>query len=306
VTTLAYVEGAEPEALETTLDEAVQAAAVEALDGVSEPAALVAVDAPSGEVRAAAWTGEQPIALTGRYPPGSTFKAVVAAALLAEGADPGTPMDCPGDLQLGGRSFTNAGDYGPGEIDLLEAYARSCNTAFAAAAVDLGADTLDAAARWFGFDVNYGAGLPAFGGAFPEPVDTAELAASAIGQGRVEASPLHMAAVAAAARSGTWRAPHLVRGGDVPAHDLPAGVVEPLDVLMREVVASGTGTAAAREGEPPVAGKTGSAEFGDGSRTHAWFIGYRGDTAFAVLVEGGGAGGGVAGPLAERFLAALD
>jgi cell division protein FtsI/penicillin-binding protein 2 len=55
-----------------------------------------------------------------------------------------------------------------------------------------------------------------------------------------------------------------------------------------------------------VAGKTGTAEIGgaDPTKTHAWFIGYRGSLAFAVLVEGGGVGGRVAAPLAARFLAA--
>jgi cell division protein FtsI/penicillin-binding protein 2 len=305
VATLSYREGAEPEPLQTTLDPTVQQAAVAALSGISDPAAVVVVDAPTGEVRAAAWTSDLPIALSGRYPPGSTFKVVDAAALLAGGAEHGSPLDCPGDVRIGGRVFTNAGSYGPGQISLLEAFARSCNTAFAREAVTLGPDKLAEAAGWFGFGLDYDAGLPAFGGSFPSPVDAAELAAAAIGQGRVEASPLHMASVAAAVRSGTWQAPHLIRGATVPSRELPPGVTGPLDVLMREVVATGTGTAAAVGGEPPVTGKTGSAEFGDGSRTHAWFVGYRGDLAFAVFIEGGGGGGSVAGPVAARLLTAL-
>jgi cell division protein FtsI/penicillin-binding protein 2 len=60
-------------------------------------------------------------------------------------------------------------------------------------------------------------------------------------------------------------------------------------------------------GGAPVVGKTGSAEFGTASppETHAWFIGSRGDVAFAVLVDGGGAGGAVAAPVAAAFLSAL-
>jgi cell division protein FtsI/penicillin-binding protein 2 len=75
---------------------------------------------------------------------------------------------------------------------------------------------------------------------------------------------------------------------------------------MRGVVTSGTGTKANVPG-PPVAGKTGTAEFGRDvpPKTHAWFIGFRGNLAFAVLVEGGGFGGDVAAPAAARFLAAL-
>ena len=77
--------------------------------------------------------------------------------------------------------------------------------------------------------------------------------------------------------------------------------------FMRLVVTSGTGTAANVAGEP-VYGKTGTAEFGTRQppQTHAWFVGFRGDLAFAVLVEGGGFGGEVAAPLAARFLRALD
>ncbi len=87
-------------------------------------------------------------------------------------------------------------------------------------------------------------------------------------------------------------------------------VAEALRTMMRSVVTSGTGTAADVPGEP-VHGKSGSSEFGeadpDGEReTHAWFVGFRGDLAFAVLVERGGSGGGVAAPVAARFLTELD
>ena len=77
--------------------------------------------------------------------------------------------------------------------------------------------------------------------------------------------------------------------------------------MMAEVTASGTGTAAAVAGKAPVSGKTGTAEFGNANppATHAWFIGFQGDVAFAVLVEGGGVGGTVAAPVAGSFVAGL-
>jgi cell division protein FtsI/penicillin-binding protein 2 len=97
----------------------------------------------------------------------------------------------------------------------------------------------------------------------------------------------------------------------LPTHATDGGGPRPLDPavtaslrdLMRAVVTSGTGGAlAGLAGEP--AGKTGTAEFGEEvpPRTHAWFIGYRGDLAVAVLVEDGGGGGAVAAPLAAEFL----
>jgi cell division protein FtsI/penicillin-binding protein 2 len=166
-------------------------------------------------------------------------------------------------------------------------------------------DLVDAAAR-FGFGTSYSAGVDAVGGQFPEPVDAADRAASAIGQGRVLASPLHMASVAAAVASGAWRPPRIVASEPVGAAvDLDPATVAILADLMRQVVRTGTGTAAAVPGQE-VAGKTGTAEFGnaDPPETHAWFIGFRGTLAFAVLVEAGGVGGQVAAPIAARFLAA--
>jgi cell division protein FtsI/penicillin-binding protein 2 len=84
-------------------------------------------------------------------------------------------------------------------------------------------------------------------------------------------------------------------------------VTDALRSFMLGVVANGTGTAASVRGQPSVAGKTGTAEFGTATppHTHAWFIGYRGDLAFGVLVEDAGVGGRVAAPLAAKFVNAL-
>jgi cell division protein FtsI/penicillin-binding protein 2 len=144
----------------------------------------------------------------------------------------------------------------------------------------------------------------------PVPSNDLEKAATAIGQAKVEASPLQMCSVAAAVDSGTYHAPRLVAGApddSAVAVPLSPTVVTGLRQMMAEVVSSGTGVPAAVPGKPPVSGKTGTAEFGSGTppATHAWFIGFQGDIAFAVLVEGGGVGGAVAAPLAARFVAAL-
>jgi cell division protein FtsI/penicillin-binding protein 2 len=82
-------------------------------------------------------------------------------------------------------------------------------------------------------------------------------------------------------------------------------VVRALRTLMPAVVVEGTASEVAFPSG--TAGKTGTAEFGSGKKppSHAWFIGYRGDLAFSMIVEGGGAGPTVAAPIASRFLTAL-
>ncbi len=295
--------------LYTTLRPEVQAAAEAALEGVAWPAALVAVRTATGAILALASRPlEQPLnrALTGLYPPGSTFKVVTAEALLARGMGADAPVSCPPEATVGGKPFRNFEGEALGNTRLRLAFAHSCNTTFVMLAAGLEADALGAAARRFGFDVEYHVGLPSPGASFPEPRDEAEQAAAAIGQGRVLATPLHMASVAAAAGSGRWRAPYLLADlDDGPSAPLAAGTRAPLHALMRAVITEGTGRAAA--GVAGLAGKTGTAEFGSGTPlpTHAWFIGFRNGISFAVLVEGGGVGGRVAAPIAARFAAAL-
>ncbi|MBC6463655.1 penicillin-binding transpeptidase domain-containing protein, partial [Actinomadura sp. HBU206391] len=162
-------------------------------------------------------------------------------------------------------------------------------------------------ARDLGFDAPITPGVPAQRGRFPLPRDDAEFAAASFGQGRVLASPLNMAAVAAAAKSGSWRSPQFVANGGArqTVRRLDPGVVSGLQTMMSAVVTNGTAKAARLPAG--TAGKTGTAEYGTGAKppTHAWFIGYRGDLAFAVIVEGGGTGGDVAAPLAAAFLRGL-
>jgi cell division protein FtsI/penicillin-binding protein 2 len=311
VETLAMFAGAPGAALATTLDGRVQAAAERALAGVALPAALVAVDIPTGAVRAVA---SRPLdegfnrALAGRYPPGSTFKLVTTSALLAEGTTPDSSVSCPPEATIGGKPFRNFEGEAPGTISFRQAFAHSCNTAFVQLADRLPDDRLGEAAKGYGFGVGLRLPLDAEGGAFPAPGDDAERAAAAIGQGRVTASPLHMATVAAAAAGGTWRAPSLLAAGGEQATSqaVEPSAVTTLRTMMREVVTSGTGAGAAVPGRE-VAGKTGTAEFGADvpPKTHAWFVGFEGNLAFAVLVESGGVGGRDAAPLAARFVREL-
>ena len=306
-------EGEEGKPVRTTLRREVQAAAEAALADVVQPAALVAVDANSGEVLAVASRPlSEPLnrALAGRYPPGSTFKVVTADALLESGVKPDVRASCPAEATVSGKSFHNFEAEALGDTTLRRAFALSCNTAFILLGQELPPGALGAAARRFGFGASYAVGLPSPGASFPEPQDDAERAAAAIGQGRVLATPLHMASVAAAVGAGVWRAPHLLPGigdvsGDFSGERLGQGVPEALRALMRAVVTEGTAKAA--RGVPGLLGKTGTAEFGRAQppQTHAWFIGLYEGIGFAVIVEGGGVGGRVAVPLAARFVQAL-
>ena len=302
----------------TTLDISMQAAAESALQAGTgnHEAALVAIQPSTGTIRALVSlpNGGFPRATLGTYPPGSTFKVITTAALLAKGEQPSDKVTCPKEIKLGGITIHNFEQEQLGEIPFNVAFAKSCNTAFVQLATQRlsGAELAQAASR-FGFGVSLAPGVSAATSRFPVPQSTPELAMAAFGQARVTVTPLQMAEVAAAVQSGTWRAPKLVDDealGSLEVRQpsprtLDPGVASTLRDLMRQVVTSGT---AAGAGLPDgVAGKTGTAEFGSGDHppTHAWFIAFRGDLAVAVVVEGGGVGGDVAAPIAARFFRSL-
>lgn len=309
--------GAKPgEPLPTTLDLRVHRAGAQALEGVDKPASLVALRPSTGEILAVVnKPGGYNRALLGAYPPGSTFKIVTASALVAGGVTPGQTVECPAEKTIGGFPFHNAEHHDYGTLRFVDAFAHSCNTTFGAMAVErLGADRLTKVAADFGFGATIKIGVPAVDAAFPVPRDDTDLASAAIGQGRVLASPLNMAAVAGAITEGTWRQPRLVPASLVPdgtaSRRLEPAVVSALRKLMPAVVSEGTASGVSFPAG--TAGKTGTAEYGPGEAgangdlpTHSWFIGYKGDLAFAVVVEGGGTGAEVAAPVAARFLKAL-
>ena len=294
----------------TTLDLRVQRAAEQALAGAPSRAALVAVDTGTGEVRATANRPVEGAAATFvAQAPGSVFKVVTATALLQAGLTPASPAPCPDTTSSGGRPFRNAPGTVSGPMTLARATAVSCNTAFLELAEGLPDGALAAAARLYGFDDPTPL-LPiaTAGGNVPEPGSTEEAAEDVIGQGRVQASPLLLASMVAAVANGAWHRPQLLPDVEGEERPLPPGVAEPLRAMLRGVVTSGTGTAAQPPGGAPVSGKTGTAQYGTGDPlpTHAWFAGWQGELAFCVYVEDGSSGGGVAAPIARRFLTALE
>jgi len=310
VATLATLPGRPGTAVQTTIDPTVQGAAEAALAGQQKSAALVAVNAQTGAVLAAANTGSGDFdqALDGAYPPGSTFKVITSTALINHGLSPSSAASCPATATVDGEVFHNSEGEHP-VSDLLHAFAESCNTAFIGLATQhLTAADFPATAATFRLGQAPQMGLIAYAGSVPQPSDEADLAATAIGQGRVLASPLNMAMVAAAADTGTVHAPRLVIGAPddtAPTQQLPQAVVSDLHQMMAQVVTSGT---AAGQGLPAgTFGKTGTAEYGTGKplKTDAWLIGFKGNIAFAVLVvNSSGDGGPTDGPIAAKFLRA--
>ncbi|MCP2336906.1 penicillin-binding transpeptidase domain-containing protein [Actinomadura rupiterrae] len=316
ISTIKRFGGTDGQPIQTTIEPKTQKAAGQALSSVDKPASLVALRPSTGEILAIAnKPGGLNRALLGHYPPGSTFKIVTAAALVAGGMDASTPVPCPATINVGGRTFKNYKNESFGTIPLRDAFAHSCNTTFAQLAVQkLGQAKLTSVAQQFGFNAPVVGGLPAVRAAFPAAKDDTAFAAESFGQGEVLTSPLNMASVAGAAADGTWRTPRIVPADlapqavdaagrkPEPPHQLDPAVKKALHTLMPAVVTEGT--AHGVDFPSGTAGKTGTAEFGTGDNppTHAWFIGYKGDLAFAVIVEGGGTGAEAAAPIAASFL----
>ncbi|MGK8524649.1 penicillin-binding transpeptidase domain-containing protein [Nocardia asteroides] len=277
----------------TTLDPGLQRAAEAALAPIAQPAAIVALRPSTGDVVALAQNApadaQGPIALTGLYPPGSTFKTVTASAALQAGAvTPDTVLPCPGSANIEGRRIPNDDNFDLGSVPLHTAFARSCNTTMGALAVRLPADALTKAAAQLGLGIDYVTpGLTTVTGKVP-PADTPALRVeSAIGQGQVTASPFGMALVAASIARGAVPAPTFVTGRpgtpDRTPEALPPQVDDQLKAMMRETITDGTATQL--RDIPGLLGKTGTAEYIDDAHAHGWFVGIDGDLAFAVFIS---------------------
>jgi hypothetical protein len=294
---LAVLHEVEPQAapsVSISLDRAVQNAAQHAVDNQSRQAMIVVIKPSTGEILAVAQNAAAdalgPLATTGLYPPGSTFKMVTAgAALERDMASPNTLLGCPGEVDIGHRTIPNYGGFDLGVVPMSRAFASSCNTTFAELASRMPPRGLTQAANRYGIGLDYQVdGISTVTGSVPPTVDMAERTEDGFGQGKVLTSPFGMALVAATVAAGKTPVPKLIEGrpttitGDTtPISDK---MLEGLRPMMRLVVTNGTGKEIAGCGA--VFAKTGEAEFPGGS--HSWFAGYRGDLAFASLIVAGG------------------
>ncbi|AYJ49435.1 penicillin-binding transpeptidase domain-containing protein [Rhodococcus sp. P1Y] len=277
-----------------SLDRYVQVAAQNAVDARTEQAMMVVIQPSTGAVLAVAQNVEAdrdgPVASAGLYPPGSTFKIITAGAAISNGlAGPDTTVPCPGRIEIGERSIPNYNEFSLGNVSMGTAFTRSCNTSFAKLASEMPADALTVAASQFGVGPEYDVvGLPTDSGSVPPAEELVQRTEDGFGQGKVVVSTFGMALAAATVAHGSTPVPNLIVGrettieGDHPV--IEPAMVDGLRGMMRSVVTSGTAERIADQGE--VYGKTGEAEVEGGS--HAWFVGYRGDLAFATLVVRGG------------------
>jgi peptidoglycan glycosyltransferase len=281
-------------------------------------------------------------ALGETFPPGSTFKVVIAAAALENQHTQQTsiPAGSSFDLPNSGEKITNAAPSicPEAQVTLREALTESCNTGFAQLGVKLGAEAVKKKARDFGFEQQdltvgklTGSGLGVAASRTGEmknadgSEDPAALGVSSIGQSNVRMTPLQGALIAATvANKGDQKRPYLVKqllGPDRTTNHYTASpqslrrpvseeAAAELQDMMVSVVQSGTGTKA-RISSYRVGGKTGTAEAGEGEKEHGWFIGFvmKNDepiSAVAVVLENVGDGGsGEATRIAGQIMRAV-
>ena len=325
--------------IKLTLDHGLQAKARELLKG--KKGSIVALNPITGEIYAMVsmpdfdssklredWKNisEDPTspllnrATQGLYPPGSIFKLITAIGLV------GTPeedesYDCIGHTTIDGYNFKDAKKNGHGQINLEKAIINSCNTYFADKSILIGKDKIGEIAEKFLINKNIKFDLPVNISRFPykDNLGKTDIAASAIGQGKVTVTPLNMALLAGGiGNNGDIVRPRLVketiytsgrvrdnRNVEILSNGTDPFTAEKIKEMMVKVVEEGTGKNA-RIKNVKVAGKTGTAE-NQSNKNHAWFIGFAPadspKVAVAIVLEEEGAtGGSAAAPIGRDIM----
>lgn len=336
--------------LKTTLDKAVQKAAYNALG--DRKGAAIAINPKTGEVLAmvskptfnandldtvmsAANAGTDVNnsllnrAVSGLYPPGSTFKTITTASALSNmpGVLNRTFQDNGKLVFNSSYSLSNAGGASYGQINLKKAFQVSSNVVYGTLASELGNETLKATAESFGFNKTIPSdGFTISQSQFPtlESYEVGMIAQSGIGQSSIVATPMQMALVAATiANDGTMMKPRLVN----QVIDMKGNVVKNIDAERYKKVIESSDAQTIKEFMQNLvnsnssmymfsglnaAGKTGTADHldskGNNATPHSWFIGFAPAdnpvVAVAVIVENGGFGATSAAPVAAEVMKA--
>ncbi len=271
-------------------------------------------------------------ALQTRYPPGSTWKLMMAAACLASNTIPfDFRLSCPGSFTFGNHTYND--DAVHGNIGIHESIVRSCDVFYYRMVLKLGIDSMYKYAREFGFDQPTGVDVGHEGGGFipnskrmtklyPRGWTLGYVVSQGIGQGEIGVTPMQEAAyVATWANHGVWVQPHAahrlynMRTGkwDTVAYKsrrlaISDSVVETVRRGMLGVTTEAGGTAhqaAIPNSKIQIAGKTGTAQNPHG-KDHAWFICFapydHPKIAICVMVENAGFGGVVSAPIARKLV----
>lgn len=266
-------------------------------------------------------------ATQGLYPPGSTFKILTTLAYMRQqpGAYRSFSYDCTSQLTVNDMTINCYNNKVHGQEDLKNAFARSCNTAFAQLGMELDNEDFRSMCEEFLFNKSLPTTMQHSTSQFALEADSSygEEMTTAIGQGNTLVTPLHMALITATvANGGIMMKPYCVdrietSDGETVTKTNPGKykrlmTTEEAKVLseyMQETVQTGTGTALSWYNFT-AAGKTGSAEYVSNGYegTHSWFVGYSNvenpDLVLAVIAEDGGTGSETAVPIASQIFQA--
>lgn len=258
-------------------------------------------------------------AISGAYPPASTFKVITGSAILESGTgNRYTSVNCPGYFELGNRRFRCWRRWGHGRENIITALRDSCDVYFYQLAHQMGITKLINMAARYGVGKKTGIDLVGeSAGTLAGPEwkkrrikenwyggDTVNYS---IGQGYVLMTPLQvLRAYSAIANGGKLLKPRVNTAAAVESEPLNVSpqVLQIIRQGVREVTRTGTGRRASTFGVT-VAGKTGTAQNSQGD-DHAWFVGYApaDDPKYAVvaIAEAGRGGSSVAGPMVGKML----
>jgi penicillin-binding protein 2 len=337
--------------IQLTLDYHLQNIVESTMDHMVDKGAVVLLDILTGDILAIAsrpdfnpsninpylLDEEQPLfnRALGAYTPGSIFKMITAAAALEDGFSPDTMYNCPGYVDLGGLRMkcTSYEDGGHGNINMVQAFARSCNSYFINLGIEIGRDKILEMADNFGLARNTGLeneGIEESTGTLPSYIgdaSPAEIGNISIGQGEILISPVQAANIASViANGGLLNDVSLIKaivnnqGQKIRNISTPAWsrviskeTAAALQGMMLLTVQSGTGKWADIGGHGGSAGKTGSAETGwikdNRNILHAWFSGYFPVDcpryALCVFIEDGQSGSSSAAPIFAEISAQI-
>lgn len=326
----------------TTLNTQVQKSAYDALG--NQKGAVIVMEATTGKILAMVskpdfdpntvkegWeqlsNAEESVLLNratqGLYAPGSVFKIVTTLEYMRENANYSSySYLCESEMEHEGTVIHCAKQREHGTESLMSSFANSCNTSYSNIGLSLNFEKYKKTANDLLFDKKLPSVLPYSKSKFQLEKSSAsyEVMMTAIGQGKTQVTPYHMALVTSAiANGGILMKPYLVdevvsASGKSVDKRMPekysvlmnSKEASQLKIFMQEVVEHGTASALKND-VYTVAGKTGTAEYSsDKEKTHSWFVGFTNvenpDIVISVVVENASNSGVSAVSVANKVL----